>query len=255
MSASNNRLRWGFLLPDTHAPFHHQKAYKTALAVIAGWCPDFVVCLGDFADCNEISSFPKDPSKRMSFQREITLVNQALDQLDEACEAGGVEDKQFLQGNHETRLERYVARQAPELYGFVDWKEALDLDNRGWTVTPYMRSIRYGKLQLTHDVGRSGVNAARASMLDLGASLAFGHTHRMQVHYQGQLDGSRHVGATLGWLGDPMAIDYRHRNAVLRDSIHGFGIVHLDPRNGEFWLQAVPIIRGRAVVDGQIYRG
>jgi len=249
------QLRKIFLLPDVHAPFHHKKAYRTALAVIRGWAPDTVVVLGDFADCNEISSFPKDPSKRMPFRREIALVNRALDELDGACDEAGCDDRQFLQGNHETRLERYVARQAPELDGLVTWDEKLHLTERGWVVTPYMRSISYGHLNITHDVGRSGVNAARASMLDLGSSLAFGHTHRLQVHYQGQLDGSRHVGATLGWLGDPMAIDYRHRNAVLRDSIHGFGVVHLDERSGEFWLTAVPIIRGRAVVDGVVYRG
>jgi hypothetical protein len=199
-----------------------------------------------------VSSHPKDPAQILPFDKEIVGVNKALDQLDAACKAGGIKDKQFLEGNHCTRLARYVLGIAPELRTFIDWKDMLHIDKRRWVVTPYKESLNLGDLRVSHDFGRAGVNAAREACRDMGHSVAFGHTHRLQVHYQGQLDGSRHVGATLGWLGNPEAINYRHKDAVRRDSIHGFGTVALLP-DGRFWLQAVPIINGQAVVDGVLY--
>ena len=207
--------------------------------------------LGDFADFCEVSSHPKDPKRRIPFSREVAGVNTALDQLDEALglDCWGV----YLQGNHETRLERFVADKAPVLDGiYRPWDELLRLAERGWEVVPYKESVQIGELRATHDVGRAGVNAARASLLDTGANILFGHTHRLVAHYQGQLWGNPHVGMTCGWLGDPLAIDYRHRDSVCRDSIHGFATVHMKD-DGIFWATPTPIINGQAVVDGVLY--
>lgn len=240
------------VIPDVHAPYHHIHAYRCLLDVARRWRPDVAVCLGDFADFAAVSSHPKDPRRLMPFVDEVGAVNDALDELDLALKQGGCRTKDFLQGNHETRLDRYMMKQAPDVREFVDWADLLKLDRRNWRVTPYMKAIGYGHLQLSHEFGRFGANAARSVMVDLGHSGAFGHTHRLCVEYKGQLDGSRHVGATLGWLGDPAAIDYRHANAVRRDSIHAIGVIHFRA-DGTFWLQAVPIIKGRCVVDGEVY--
>lgn len=237
--------------PDVHAPYHSEEAFDCFLRVAKGWKPDGCVVVGDFADFCEVSSHPKDPKRRIPFSLEVAGVNKALDRLDAALgrNCWGV----YLQGNHETRLERFVADKAPVLHGVVkSWDELLKLQERGWEVIPYKESLEIGALRITHDIGRAGVNSARASLLDAGANIIFGHTHRLIVHYQGQLYGNPHVGLTCGWLGDPMAIDYRHRDAVRRDSIHGFSVVHMLD-NGTFWAQAVPIIEGRAVVDGVLY--
>lgn len=238
------------VIPDVHAPYHSAEAFGCMLDVARRWRPDVAVVLGDFADFAAVSTHPKDPGRLLPFDAEVAGVNKALDELGRALR--GCRTKHYLEGNHETRLSRFVLKMAPELRTFVDWRDMLHLDKRGWRVTPYKESIQYGKLGFTHDVGRAGVNAARQSMLDMGASLVFGHTHRLQVHYQGQLRGDRHVGATLGWLGDPLAIDYRHRDSVTRDSIHAIGVVHM-VATGNFWLQAIPIVRGRCVVDGVLY--
>lgn len=238
------------IVPDVHAPYQHKQAFAVLCEVAKGWAPTHVVCLGDFADMYCVSSHPKDPRVKLPLEQEVAGVNEALDQLDKAV--GRRAKKHFLQGNHETRLSRFLVEKAPELIGCVDWADLFKLDKRRWQVTPYKKSITIGDLRLTHDVGRAGVNAARQSMIDLGDNIAFGHTHRLQVHYQGQLYGKPHVGATMGWLGDPEAIDYRHQDSVSRDSIHGFGVAHI-LTNGHFWLQAIPIVQGRAVVDGVLY--
>lgn len=244
-------MRKLLICPDLHAPYHHLPSWRCFLRVAAGWKPDGCIILGDFGDFCEVSSHPKDPKRRQPFTQELAGVNRALDQLDAALglDCWGV----YLQGNHETRLERFVADKAPVLDGVVrPWDELLYLHERGWRVVPYKQSYQIGELRVTHDVGRAGVNAARQSLLDCGTNIIFGHTHRLISHYQGQLYGNPHVGITSGWLGDPTAIDYRHRDSVCRDSIHGFSVVHMLD-NGVFWAQAVPVINGRAVVDGVLY--
>lgn len=244
------------IVPDCHVPYHHAGAWACVLDVAKRWRPDACVQLGDFASFDSVSSHDHDPKKVRNLEEEVEGCNQALNQLDRALKAGGCSrhNKWFLEGNHCTRIDRYVLKLAPEVRPFIDWRDMLHLDQRGWRVLPYKESLALGELRLTHDVGRAGVNAARQSLQDVGTNIVFGHTHRLQVVYQGTQAGKRHVGATLGWLGDPEAIDYRHRDLVRRDWQHGFGVVYF-LASGEFWLQAVPIVGGRCVIDGVIYGG
>jgi hypothetical protein len=243
-----------FIIPDVHTPYHDEQALECALRALEGWRPTKVVVLGDFVDFACVSTYVKDPRRVAPLAVEIAAANAALDRIDAACKRAGCRDKTFLLGNHEVRLELYIMRSAPELVGHVQSVEhMLSLHRRpGWTVVPYKRAVQIGHMRLSHDFGRAGVNAARQAVLDVGESAVFGHTHRLSVHYQGTVAGRRLVGATLGWLGDPEAIDYRHQDLVRRDSQHGFGVAHvLD--GGLFWLQAIPIVEGRAVVDGTLY--
>ena len=243
------------VIPDVHTPYHHRQAWAVVLDYVTRGRPGAVVQLGDFCSLDSVSSHDHDPKKVLSLEDEMKGSNAALDELDLACRRGGVArgNRWILEGNHETRLDRYALKQKPELRPFVDWRELLHLDRRGWKAVPYKETLYIGELGYTHDVGRAGVNAARQSLLDVGTNVCFGHTHRGQVVYQGTVRGKRHVGATLGWLGDPEAIDYRHRDLVRRDWQHGFGVVHYRA-DGSFWLQFIPIVDGVAVVDGVVYR-
>lgn len=242
------------LIPDCHTPYHHAAAWSCMLDVCEKWRPDGIVQVGDFQSLDSVSSHAKDPRKVLKLADEIAGSNLAMDELDAALKRGGVArgNRWMLEGNHETRLDRYALGLAPELRPFIDWRDMLHLDRRGWKTLPYKESLHIGKLRITHDVGRAGVNAARQSLLDMGNNVVFGHTHRGQVVYQGQLDGERHVAATIGWLGDHNAIDYRHRDMVKRDWQHGFGVAYF-LASGEFWLNFVPIVRGRCVIDGDLY--
>jgi predicted phosphodiesterase len=244
------------LLPDVHVPYHCRRAWRVALDYIRRGRPGAIIQVGDFNSFDSVSRYKHDPRQVLSLEDEIAGGNEAMDELDAACRAGGVvrENRWLLEGNHEVRLDAYVLERAPELRPFIDWREMLKLDQRGWRTLPYLEALELGELSITHDIGRSGVNAARQSLLDYGHNLAFGHTHRAAVAYQGTVRGKRHVSATIGWLGDPELIHYRHRSLVRRDWQHAFAIVHFRA-NGAFWLQVIPIVDGAAVVDGEIYRG
>lgn len=220
------------------------------------WRPDGCVQLGDLGSWDSVSRYAHDPKLVLSLKDETRGVNRALDQLDRALARGGCApgNKWLLEGNHELRIDAYMLERAAEARFAVDWRKLLRLRRRGWKVIPYKESLVFGEARISHDFGRAGVNAARQSLTDVGSNVVFGHTHRLQVMYQGQQCGKRHVGATLGWLGDPEYIGYRHRDLVRRDSQLGFGVLEFTA-SGEFWLQAVPIVGGRCVINGRIYGG
>jgi predicted phosphodiesterase len=237
------------ICPDVHIPYQDPVAWECFLRVAEQWKPDILVLLGDVVDFYQVSVHPKDPTRKITFQEEIAATNQELGRVG----ALKVPEVVYCEGNHETRLQRMLTAQAPQLVGMVDVRDLLQVDRRGWTWVPYGTHHRIGKLHFTHDIGHCGVYAARQSSMAFGHNIIFGHTHRAGAHYESTVNGDRHVAWMMGWLGDPSAIDYQHRAKVMRNSQHGFGIAHLD-QHGNGWVHFVPIIEGTCVVDGVVYR-
>lgn len=238
------------ICPDVHLPYHDAEAWETFLTVAREWQPDVLVFLGDVVDMYQVSRHPKDPLRRLTFQDEVAIANRELNRVS----ALKIPRVLVTEGNHETRLQRWLVDQAPQLVGMVDVRDLLQIDRRNWEWYPYGTHTRIGKLHFAHDIGHAGVYAARQSSQAFGHNIIFGHTHRAQAHYESTVTGERFVAWTMGWLGDPEAIDYQHRAKVTRNSQHGFGVAHLDSE-GNGWVSFIPIIRGAAVVDGKLYRG
>jgi predicted phosphodiesterase len=237
------------VVPDAHHPYVNKRAWSCVLEVRKRMQPERTVIIGDFWDCYALSSHAKDPRRRRADETlyEIERTNEAGDEL-QAASDGEID---FVEGNHETRLTRWIAQHAPELNGFrgLSVREALRIDERGWGWTPYKQSLQIGQMHLTHDLERSGVNACRQSLIDYGSSITIGHTHGAGVVYLGG-----HVGLNVGWLGDLESIDYRHTDLARRQWQLGFGWITQTP-DGLSWAQFIPILNDRCVVDGQLIRG
>jgi predicted phosphodiesterase len=239
-----------FIIPDVHVPNHHELAWNTCLAALTAWKPDRVVILGDFADDACVSSHAKKPDRTRLLRDEIDANNVELDRV----QAAGCEYVDFLSGNHCDRLARFIAEKAPELYGLISMAELLRINERGWRWHDYKRTIKIGKLWLTHDLGFAGKNAAWQNIAAAGHSIVTGHTHWATTVYQGHDDGTRHVSVTSGWLGDPeKAADYRPLDRARREWQHGFTTAEID-RDGVAWVNFRPIIDGRVVIDGRVIR-
>ena len=242
---ADDALETVLLVPDTHRPFHDQRAWAVMLAAARRLRPTRIVVLGDFCDFWSVSSHAKDPSRSLQLVDEVADVNAGLDELD----ALGATHKHFIEGNHEFRLARYLQDHAPALVGSTSVPELLHLKERGWTFTPYRQHLQVGKLHLTHDVGQAGAYAHVRAGAAFESSVAIGHTHRLGVSYFGAATGESHVAAMMGWLGDRDAADYMHRIRAMKDWHLGFGVVRVEP-TGVSHLQAIPIINYRAVIDG-----
>lgn len=242
------------VIPDCHIPFHDKRAWELNLKVIAKRKPKVCIILGDFADFYSISSHQKNPKHRnLLLTDEVAAVNAELDRLDAALPKDC--KKYFIQGNHEERLDRYVAQRAPELFGGKGTETArlLYLKKRGWNYVPYRQHIQIGKVYYTHDTGKAGASAHTQAERAFSDNAVIGHTHRMAYTVQGNTRGAPHVAAMFGWLGDIHAAEYMHQINARRDWTLGFGTGWMQS-DGVTFLTPHPIVNYTACVDGVLYR-
>lgn len=233
------------VIPDTHVPFEDKKAWNLVLKAAYELQPKRIVMLGDFMDCLTVSNFVAPPGRISTLKQEVTATRRELDRLSEAAPKAEIV---YICGNHEKRLEKYLAEKAPKLFGLVDMAELLRIEDRGWTWVDYRRHITFGKVAYTHDLGYSGKGAVSQCLDSFGGNIIFGHTHRAGVVYGGTVLGEHRVSMSCGWLGDPSAIDYTYQ-AKIKDWQQGIGIVQQD-RKGNGWVQFCPIINGNVCVSG-----
>jgi predicted phosphodiesterase len=231
--------------PDLHSPYHDVQAWELFLRARDAIKPDLIVIIGDFVDCYAISDYDQSPTRATRFESELHTANAELDRITDSTRVI------YLEGNHEERLPRYLARKAPQLWELVSMPTLLEMSRRGWEWVPYKHSVRLGKMTFTHDSDHCGVHALRNTMLDYRSNVCFGHTHRGGVLYDGTVRGEHHVGLNVGWLGDIERIDYAKRDKVRRWWQHGFGLVRQD-ESGNSHAQFVPIISGSCCIDGRI---
>lgn len=235
------------ILPDLHAPFHSEEAYGLFLKCAKLINPDILVIIGDFADFHGVSRYPAPPEPT-SFMEEVMEVNRQLDRLE-----GIGKRKIFLCGNHEKRLESYLIRNAPELYGMLTVEDLLELKRRKYEYHPYHQPVEIGKLYLVHDTGYAGKNALRQTLGDMQGNVVTGHTHHFGDIIEGNLRGESHLSASYGWLGSTDEIDYLSKPKVMRDWQNGFGYGYLLP-NGNAHMVPVPFIEGAAMFEGQVVK-
>lgn len=240
------------IVPDCHhrTPTEgvDRGAWNTMLAAARGFKPHRIIVLGDFLDMFATSQHRKDPNRNRHLEIEIKTGNKALDQLD----ALGAKHKHYLEGNHEENLRRYLMDRAPELFNVVDIPSLLKLKERGWAWTPYRTHLRVGKVYYVHDTGSAGPMAHIRSRDAFAASVVQGHTHHAGVSYAGTARGTAHVGIASGWLGQFKDADYAHDIQKHRSWVHAFTLGWGLP-NGVTHLQLIPIIEGKACVNGKFY--
>lgn len=237
------------IVPDLHCPFHDQKAWRLMMKAAKAFKPDTIVSIGDFCDFYSVSSHSKDPSRAFRLPQELAAANRLLDDLDSL----GATRKIFIEGNHESRLHRYLCDKAPELFGLVTVPQLFKLGPRNWEHVPYKDHIKIGKLYFTHDVGKAGRYATFQTLDTYGHSVVTGHSHRFCTVVEGDALGKHRISTNLGWLGDSRAADYMARVSALKNWPLGFGTGYLDTKTGYAYLTSIPIVNYTCVVEGILY--
>ena len=234
------------IIPDTHVPYEDGQAFAVMMAAARVFRPDLVILLGDFADCYAVSFHPKSPARRASLKEELEAVNARLDEI-QSLGARVV----YIEGNHEHRLERWLADRAPELYGMIEAEALFRIEERGWSWVPYRQHHKVGKMHFTHDVGHAGIYAHRQSRMAYEGNVVIGHCHRLSMEVAGTSKGPAHVGIALGWLGDKAAIDYLHQTKAAQWAL-AFGLAYHERDTGNVHVVPVPIVDYRCIVEGQL---
>jgi hypothetical protein len=87
---------------------------------------DRIILGGDFMDFGKISFWKDDPN-RMEFQDEINIGRTKLKELKKQFPRVPVD---YIEGNHEARLWRYVVDKCPDLRRWNTVEKLLDLNQR-----------------------------------------------------------------------------------------------------------------------------
>ena len=238
---------------DPHHPYSDKKAYDLMLKVAADVGVDEVVVGGDFSDFYNVTSHDKDSRIKVDFEEELSICNDELDRLEKLFpKAKWV----FIEGNHETRLSRYLNKKAPEISGLMGISKLFRFKERGWHFVPYAPGQKYSvlgsKLWARHEpLGGGTEHPASGTVHKAGASVIFGHVHRIQEHQDVTLGGSNHRAFTCGWLGDQDALVMQYVKSHHQWAL-GFCIVTALP-DGKFFAQTVHIIDYTCMYGGKIY--
>jgi len=240
-----------FIIPDTHVPFHDERALALVKQVMKSWRPDRTIILGDFLDVYSLSRHRKDPALRhWNFKAEMDAGKREV--RDIARLTGKLV---YLEGNHEARLSNHISEKSPELYQYVQSvPDFLELDKLGALWVPYQEIYTLGKINYTHDTGTAGGNAHLDAEYAIAGSAVIGHTHRMAYGVVGNARGNAHLAAMFGWLGDQKYAKYISAAARRRYWSLGFGTGRL-LSSGVTYLQPRPMIKYSVEVDGVIYNG
>jgi len=251
-------LELALIIPDTHRPYHHAKAYALMLKVAKDLKPDHIYVLGDYADFYAVSSHMKDPRLPTMLLKEVESVNEGLDELDAEFPKA---KKVFIEGNHEFRLERYLFDKAPALFGITSVKHLLEFDKRSnWRFVPYnsnqLVQVAGSKLYARHEpLG----NSAKLTAAKALCSLVYGHIHRIESSFIVGIDGSQHIAFSVGWLGDKRKDEVFGYTKGHQQWQLGFGLVYVDTKTRNFYPVPVHIIESRGklscVVQGRLFIG
>lgn len=253
----------GIYQPDKHCPFHDLTAHKLMCRVIEHLKPEILVVGGDHFDFWAVSDHRKDPKRKVDLAHELQVGDECLRDFEAF---GTFKRKVFCKGNHEWRLDRYIADHAYDAVktlapaGILQIKtleQALGWAERGWEVVEYKNHVRIGSnLYFTHDVEKAGRTAHESARADFAASIVIGHTHRFGYSALGSQDGAATYGAMVGWLGDHAAIDYKNKMKALREWPLGFGIFSVEKGSGFVHFTPVLIQPGNTyhcVVFGKLF--
>lgn len=246
-----HKPRRALIIPDCHIPYQDQKAYNLMLSVAKDLNlgeDDEIVISGDFADFYYISRFDKKPNA-VTLENEINAV---VDRLTELRDLFPKCKKVFIIGNHEFRLEKYLERKAPELYGIVTLEKLFKLDELGFTCVQYSPSQAYNvlgsNLIARHETFGS---SAKSTVEAAGTSVVCGHIHRMEEQQIIKLDGNIHTAYVCGWLGNKNSYVFDYVKKHHQWSL-GFAVATV-LNEDLFFVNNVPIIDYTCCYGGKIY--
>lgn len=252
------KTRTALIIPDLHIPYHCKKSYQIVLDVGKYLLSkkeiklEEIVILGDFADFYSVNSHGKHPAIKDTLIEEV---DECVKELWKLSDAFPNQDIIFIQGNHEYRLERYLASKAPELYGLTDTRRILELDQMGFKFIPYGRNQMYNilgtDLIARHEPISMGRHTAMSTLDKGGVSMIYGHTHRFQYVALNRMDGKTIRGCSLGSLINKNAPVFNYMKNK-DDWSKAFGICYADGKVAH--LQPIIIENNRCFFDGKLFK-
>lgn len=199
-------------IPDTQVkPGVNTDHIAAAGNYLAEKRPDVIVIAGDWWDMKSLSAWDSDARKvrdQVSYQADIRAGIAAMDRFLKPIKAvrGWEPDLHFLIGNHEQRIERYLADH-PMLEGTLGY-DSLRLKERGFRVHPFLKPVTLGGIAYSHYFcvdangrvmgSKRGQASARAQVNNVGMSATAGHKQGLDVYIKEGAAAGRRRGLIAG---------------------------------------------------------
>ena len=241
------------LLSDTQLPYHHRKAAAAVNNFLADRGKDVqeVHQIGDFYDFTAVSRWVDGlhAEDGKDLQRELDAGEKWMGDLNSAYK--GLKTR--IRGNHDDRLDMYLARKAKGLNGL----RALEYDTLtmaaeyGWKTEPepYKIAPRTVAVHGLSVRSKSGYTA-HAHLDKLPGNVIHGHTHRAGLVYR-TLGKETRWGMELGTLMDVKLATYLGPSRAA-DWQLSIGVLYVDGRDVVPHL--VPISNsGKLIFEGKVY--
>ena len=220
--------------------------------------PDCYVDLGDVGEWEACSHWKWKKKKRPPLEyiiddvdRDIVDVNKGMDIIDEALDKANCKNKYITEGNHDDWMNRFV-EENPYLKRYT-FKNAVKLDERGYTYYPMGKYLKLGKLYLYHGHHFASMHHAKNHLNRLGTNLMYGHHHDVQMASVTNMDGVKSA-YSIGCLKDMSSDKNAWLNNKKHNWQHAFAIVDFYDE-GRFTVDIVQIIEGKAMVWGNLIDG
>ena len=237
--ACNNIL----LISDLHIPYHDIDAITVALDYGQKEKVNTIFINGDLIDFARISRFQTDFKKR-SVKQEFEAAKQFLVSLRKAFPAAEI---YWLKGNHDIRLELWLAQKASEIWDdpYFHLEERLQLNEERIKLLDDKVLVKAGKLSITHGhhIMRgffAPVNSARGVYMKAKQSTIIGHVHKVSTHSETDMDGNVVTTYSMGSLCEKQP-DY---SPLVSSYQHGFAHVTVQD-NGDYTVRNYQIIKGK----------
>ena len=247
-------VRRAVVIPDQHAPIQDIKAVNCALQIIKEAKPDTFINLGDVGEWESVSSHKYKRRKQPPLEfilpeidKDIEGTNKMIDQFDEVLDSVGCKERFILSGNHDLWLDSFV-----ESHPFLEqytFRNACRWDERGYEYRTYNEVLTLGKLSFIHGA-YTGPTHAKKHLESYGTNILYGHTHDLQRFSMTRLRDGGISSWSLGCLKDMSSA----KNTWLRGRLHNWNhaVAVIDWfKNGNFTVQVVEIVKGKAVFNGK----
>jgi len=255
----NKKREKYMVISDIHVPDYDIKIFNLVLKFIQHYQPDYLDILGDLINFTKISKFDQDVYYKTDLADEIKETQGVLKQLvDTAKQANKDVQITFFEGNHEARLQKYLAKNAAQLADLtlddeyiISVPHLLKLKTLGVKWTSQERIVVRHNTVFTHGVNtriKSGF-AAHANIDKFGYSGFSGHSHKLCLVTRTQ------SGNTKFWIetGCLCNLTPTPTYAIHPDWTQGFATAEYHFETHQFYPQIIPIVNHSFTYEGKLF--
>ena len=240
-----------FIIPDVQAKHDLDFSYlKSTGNYIVAKKPDVIICIGDFADMESLSTYDVGLKsfEGRAYKKDIWAAREAMDALltplyhyNKQAKLNGTPEYKprmvLTLGNHENRIDRAINADR-KLEGLISVD---DLPYQDWEVIPFLEVIVIDGIAYSHYftsgvMGRP-ITTAQAILTKKHMSCFAGHQQGRQIAYGRRADGKEMTAIIAGSY-------YEHDEAYLgaQGNLHWRGLFVLhNVHDGAFDEMAVPL--------------